>query len=334
MDLLDLNVRRCLLSSLSPSTLVTYRTGYRCYRLFCTQAAHRAFPLNEFVLQRFVVSVANRLAFKTIKVYLSGLQFFSILIGSNIRIASFPRLYYVLRGIRRLQGDRFRRPRRLPITFQHLLVLSHRISCQRYSAFESLMLRSACALAFFGLLRCSEYTSPRRRSYDADATLLVQDISFNSDYTLMYVHIKASKTDPFRTGCTIRVAAVGGIVCPVLLLRSYLRCHPTGSGPLFLWRSGHFLIRNDIVLLLRRCFPNKINLNTHSFRIGGASAAASAGVSDNHIQILGRWSSDAYRRYIHASDELVFQLGRALSSGSPSTRVWDSLSGGSVPFLG
>ena len=334
MDHLDLNVRRCLLSSLSPSTIATYRTGYRSYRFFCSVSMHPAFPLNEFILQRYAVSVANRLAFKTIKVYLCGVQFFSFLIGSNVRICSFPRLYYVLRGIRRLQGDRFRRPRRLPITYQHLLLISHRVSLQRYSAFESLMLRSACALAFFGLLRCSEYTSPRRRSFDADATLLVQDISFNTMFTLMYVRIKASKTDPFRTGCTIRVAAVGGNMCPVHLLHSYLRCHPTGSGPLFLWRTGHFLIRDDMVLLLRRCFPNTINFNTHSFRIGGASAAASAGVSDSHIQILGRWSSDAYRRYINASDDLVFSLGRALSSGSPSTRVWDSLSGSSFSCLG
>ena len=151
---------------------------------------------------------------------------------------------------------------------------------------------------------------------------------------MMYIRIKASKTDPFRSGCTIRVAAVPGRICPVSILLCYLRCHPTGSGPLFVWRPGHFLIRNDMVLLLRRCFPGTLNFNTHSFRIGGASAAASAGVPDSQIQILGRWSSDAYRNYIHASDDLIFRLGRALVSGSPSTRVWDSLLGGSVSCLG
>ena len=87
-----------------------------------------------------------------------------------------------------------------------------------------------------------------------------------------------------------------------------------------------------MVLVLRRCFPDLPNINTHSFRIGGASAAASAGVPDSQIQILGRWSSDAYRRYIHVSDNLVLQLGQALTS-SHSTRVWDSLMGGSVSCL-
>ena len=37
----------------------------------------------------------------------------------------------------------------------------------------------------------------------------------------------------------------------------------------------------------------------HSFRIGAATTAASHGLEDSLIQTLGRWESDAYRRYIH-----------------------------------
>ena len=129
------------------------------------------------------------------------------------------------------------------------------------------------------------------------------------------------------------MAAVQGSLCPVALMREYLQYHPSGSGPLFVWSTGQYLIRLDIVNLLRRCFPGSLSLNTHSFRIGGASAAASAGVPDSQIQILGRWSSDAYRRYIHMSDDNIARLCKSLVSGSPGIRVWDSLVGGSVPFL-
>ena len=326
-------VRHYLLSSLAPSSLVTYRSGIRSYRMFCLQTRISMFPLQEYNLQRYVVSLSNRVSYRTIKVYLCGVQFCSTLIGRNDHIASFTRLYYVLRGIRRLQGDRFHRVRRLPITFQHMLMIHRRVRLQRYSPFHHLMLRTASALAFFGLLRCSEYTSPRRASFDPDSTLLVSDITFNRQFTMMYVNIKSSKTDPFRSGCTIRVAAVQGSLCPVALMREYLQCHPSGSGPLFVWSVGQYLIRVDMVTLLRRCFPNTLRLNTHSFRIGGASAAASAGIPDSQIQILGRWSSDAYRRYIHVSDENIARLSRSLASGSSGTRVWDSLIGGSVPFL-
>ena len=329
MDCVDLAVARFQQAALAPSTLATYSSGFRSYRVFCLQIGSSVLPLTELTLQRFVASMANRISYKTIKVYLSGVQFVSIMSGFNTHISSFPRLYYTLRGIRRVQGSHFGRPRRLPISVAQLAFLHHRVQLQRYSPFEQLMLRTAASLAFFGLLRCSEFSTASRSSFDASYTLLVNDISFSRDGTIMHVRIKASKTDPFREGCTIRVAAVGTAVCPVSLMRQYLRCHPTGSGPLFVWRSGFFLIRNDIVLLLRRCFPGVTNINTHSFRIGGASAAASAGIPDSQIQILGRWSSDAYRRYLHLSDASVHAMCSRLLH-SPNSRSWDSWLGASV----
>ena len=41
-----------------------------------------------------------------------------------------------------------------------------------------------------------------------------------------------------------------------------------------------------------------MNLNTHSFWIGGASSAASMGKPDSTIQVLGRWASNTYRTYL------------------------------------
>ena len=41
--------------------------------------------------------------------------------------------------------------------------------------------------------------------------------------------------------------------------------------------------------------------SSHSFRIGAATTAASAGIPDRTIRTLGRWSSDCYRRYIRLS---------------------------------
>ena len=38
--------------------------------------------------------------------------------------------------------------------------------------------------------------------------------------------------------------------------------------------------------------------NTHSFRIGRASDMATEGYSENQIAMVGRWNSDAYKRYI------------------------------------
>ena len=332
MAYLDLTILRLHRAALAPSTLSTYSSGLRAYHCFCSQVSLPLLPLHEVNLERFVSSLVCRVGYRCIKVYLAGVQFYSIMSGFNCRIASFPRLYYLLRGVRRTQGSRFRRPARIPVTLSLLQLIHHRLQLQSYTPTARLMLRSASSLAFFGLLRVSEYTSSGRWSFNASSTLLVSNVSFDGSYSIMYIRIKASKTDPFKEGCTIRVAAVDSPLCPVLLMREYLRCHPFGSGPLFTWSRGCYLVRADIVTCLRRCFPGAHNINTHSFRIGGASAAASAGIPDSQIQILGRWSSDAYRRYLRLSDSSVRDLSMALASEHRNSRVWDSGLCASLPF--
>ena len=103
------------------------------------------------------------------------------------------------------------------------------------------MYRTASSLAFFGLLRSAEYTCVTRTSFAVSHTLLVQDISFRSSNTIMEVFIRASKTDPFRVGCTIRIAAIDDVLCPVRLMLEYLTLHPTSVGPLFVSSANRYL---------------------------------------------------------------------------------------------
>ena len=317
-------------AALAPSTLSSYSSGVRSYQLFCLHAGLVSFPPSELTLQRYASSLGNRVSYSTIKVYLAGVQYTSIMMGYHIALSDMPQLHYLLRGIRRAQGATFRRPRRQPITYVLLRIIHYRIQFLQYSPCQRLMFRTATALAFFGLLRVSEYTSSGRTRFNATTTLLCTDVSFNSDHSIMIIVLRASKTDPFRIGCSVRIGASGGSTCSVSLMRQYLQLRGVSHGPLFQLGPNSFLIREDIVSLLRCCLPGVQNVNTHSFRIGGASAAASAGVPDSRIQILGRWSSDAYRRYIHVSDESIISLSRSLVSTNHCSRVWDPCVGGSV----
>ena len=61
--------------ALAPSIQSTYATGFCAYQLFCSQVSLPALPLLESTLQRFVASLTFRMGFKTIKVYLSGIQY-------------------------------------------------------------------------------------------------------------------------------------------------------------------------------------------------------------------------------------------------------------------
>jgi len=310
------------LHALAPNTIRLYNTALNSYNLFCHQVNQSPFPVYEYLLELYVTSLSNRIAYATIKIYLSGIQYHSRIRGSTVNISSMSRLYYALRGIRRLQGSQRRLPQRLPITITHLHSIFNYINMFRYCQHDKLMLKSAVTLAFYALLRCSEYTSPTAQFYDESFTLMYKDIRINPARNIAYVTIKASKTDPFRSGCIVRVALTGSLTCPVSALLNLLNCHPNVNGPLYVFNNGSNLVRNDIVNLLRSSLPFLTNINTHSFRIGGASAAAAAGLPDSTIQILGRWTSDAYRRYLRLPDNIVSNANVKMSSANLSDFVW------------
>jgi hypothetical protein len=52
------------------------------------------------------------------------------------------------------------------------------------------------------------------------------------------------------------------------------------------------------------------NLNTHSFRIGGASAAAAAGIPYSTNQVKGWWASNAYRAYLGIPEKTLKRATR------------------------
>ena len=52
----------------------------------------------------------------------------------------------------------------------------------------------------------------------------------------------------------------------------------------------------------------------HSLRRGAAVSATAAGVSDALIQLLGRWSSDAYKVYLETTPVEIEHLNRLLDA--------------------
>ena len=98
---------------------------------------------------------------------------------------------------------------------------------------------------------------------------------------------------------------------------SYLARRGYHPGPLFLFEDGSPLSRSRLVSELRKALSS-IRLNCdvyagHSFRIGAATTAASRGLEDSTMKLLGRWRSDAYQSYIRL-DSVMAQFSRTLSA--------------------
>ena len=317
-------IRFYLQSSLAIRTSNTYRSAWSSYSRFCVSCHVSSLPLDQTVLLHYSTSLARRLAYATIKVYLSGVQYYSNIQGYQIQISHMTQLYYLLRGVRRVQGNSRRRPRRPPITVPSLYRILSYIQSQEINIADKLLYRSVVTLAFFGMLRSAEYTCCSTHTYIPEDTLLVSDVTIGPNVQSAIIVIKASKTDPFKVGTRIRIAVTNSQLCPVTSLFNFINVHPNVHGPLFTFCNGTFLTRQLMSAFVQQALPNIVHVNTHSFRIGGATAAASAGISDSQIQILGRWSSDAYRRYLRLSDETVAQVMSRIASVSSFTRLWDS----------
>ena len=72
---------------------------------------------------------------------------------------------------------------------------------------DHIMLWAACCLAFFGFLRAGGLTVPNDSAFDPSVHLAWGDLAVDKpeNPAVLSVRIKASKTDPFRTGihCTL-----------------------------------------------------------------------------------------------------------------------------------
>ena len=229
------------------------------------------------------------------------------------------RLQKVLTGIKRLTPSQ--QLARLPITIQVLTAIHDYLHPELSTNPNHIMLWAAFTLAFVAFLRSSEFTC--NGSFNPEVHLTSQDITFLPDIhspTHMLVRIKQSKTDPFRQGCTLTVAKSTSPICSVMALKDYiLQAQPPASQPLFTFSpSGSSLTRTNLTrelrTILHHCGFRSNNYYSHSFRIGAATSAASAGIPSWLIKVLGRWSSDCYERYIKTPKSSILAVPKLLVS--------------------
>ena len=181
------------------------------------------------------------------------------------------------------------------------------------------MLWAACCLGFFGFLRAGEFTVASNEEFDSERHLSVADVAVDSVTApaLIRVRLKHSKTDPFRKGVDIFLGRTHRDLCPVSSMLPYRARRDSTPGPLFRLEDGKPLSRLHLVAELREALSS-VGIQAdcysgHSLRIGAATTAAGRGMEDSTIQTLGRWKSDAYKRYIRLDPQTVAGFSRALA---------------------
>ncbi len=122
----------------------------------------------------------------------------------------------------------------------------------------------------------------------------------SSAVTITFTSFKHSHDDPFSHTCNIRDSPL----CPVTAMNKYIQVRGVSLGPVF-QLSGKALSRQAFTSRLKTLLISsgepQAKYNSHSFRIGAASRWASEGKSDIEIQRLGRWQSNAFRKYLRST---------------------------------
>ena len=141
----------------APSTRRTYRAGVRSYQQFCNQFNIQQFPATLLTLRYFCTSIAQRVSYKTIRVYLAGIHLEHLERGLH-EPTDDKLLQLLCTAIKRSQETTS--CTRLPITIDLLRSLKTQLqNDSSHSLIEKRLLWSAFTLSFYGFLRASEFTS-------------------------------------------------------------------------------------------------------------------------------------------------------------------------------
>ena len=318
---IDQAVCRYFVAALSSSTHKTYKAAERRYLQFCNNFSLTPLPVSENILCYFVACMGQEgLAGSSIRTYLSGIRQLQVAAGfQDPHLDQMPRLSQVLKGVKVLAAGAGRQPRsRLPIT-PSILRMLRQIWMSGIPTFNNTMLWAAASTTFFGFCRSGEITVESETNYDPQIHLSFADLAVDNatSPTVISIQLKRSKTDPFMKGVKLVLGRTQDGLCPVTALLSYLAIRGNASGPLFMWDDLKPLSKTKFIEHVRQALQSA-NIpahlySGHSFRIGAATTAASAGIADSVIQTLGRWQSSAYLLYVKLRPDHLANLSSTMA---------------------
>ncbi|VDI47861.1 Hypothetical predicted protein [Mytilus galloprovincialis] len=161
----------------------------------------------------------------TVRLYISGISFSH----KERNLEDTTKNFVVSKMLEGLHRNHPQRDNRAPVTLPLLRQITDALPSICSSTYESLLFKSSFILAFFAMLRVSEFTTKNKSDSSTEA-LQLSDVVV-SDCQLK-INIKKSKTDQrgYSTFIVINKYRDNANICPVLTLKKYLAARPAVSG--------------------------------------------------------------------------------------------------------
>lgn len=229
------------------------------------------------------------------------------------------RVAQVLQAWKKVRGRKYERA---PITSDVLKAFFTHLNPAKY---DDQVTRAVLALAKFGMMRVSEYTSKQGEEGPCVGDLRLYPDARETRFMALYF----SKSKRNQSGRIERVICTCCCPnpCPVHEVSRMLAMRPSVApgDALFKFSSGKAptarAIRRIIKALCKLCGLDPARFATHGLRAGGVTDVLCAGVSDSVVQILARHASlESLKPYKRLSDEdlgtiLSIHLTRAMAKG-------------------
>ncbi|XP_061195017.1 integrase/recombinase xerD homolog [Saccostrea echinata] len=287
-----------LSASLSPSTQSAYRRSWQLLQSF---QANTTLPLQVTDVCNFIAHLhGSHFSASTISSHISALSYVHKLLGLPDPTQMFI-VKKILRGCHKLSHTA---DSRLPITIGILGQIINALPNTVPVFDHHIMLKALFLLCFHAFLRMGEVTVKQGIAHNK--VIQVQDVTFQykgqnpCSVQLVLRHFKTQKMNEPIIICL--ESSPNSEICPVNALCVYQSQFSHISGPLFQFKDGTPLSYNYVSKQLAASVKftglNPALYKGHSFRIGAATYAAQKGYSENYIQQLGRWNSNALKRYI------------------------------------
>ena len=270
---------------------------------FCEYYGVQDFPLQLGTLLRFIAILARTsLAFGTANNILGSVRYFtSFLDPSSVNLFSSILVSAEIKGLKAQLSRPVRQ--KLPFTVAHLIKFHSLINIDNV---RHLAAWCAMLLAFFGCFRLSNLVPLSKNKFDPSKQLRISDVKFSGDLVLIFY--KWSKTNQNSSKVTwIPVHCVGDnrFNLKSHFVSLFTKVNAPLDSPLFSYGPNAFLSRASLVKILDNVVCeaglSPADYSWHSFRRGAAVFAFELGLPDSAVQLLGDWSSGAFKNYLEFS---------------------------------
>lgn len=301
--LLD-STRKTIREAWAESTTNQHRSGLRHYlRYMKSQAVPQQdwFPASEIILCNFANTFKGRLAGSSIRALLYGVRAFHIVFDYPYLTGNL--LHYTLKGLDKATPESSKREKRRPVTKEMMDVLNEALDP---SDRKDNAIGFHADAGFLGQIRLGEIlpTNSNPDTFKSDCFPVGEDIHpAHSTHGSFSFHLPKTKTEQVH-GEDVSLCKQGGKTDAVNSKNLHVHTNKIDkTTPV----ASYLLPNGERKILTKKEFLKRCNeiwvkkgykkVTGHSFRIGGTTYYLLANVDPEVVKTMGRWSSDAFKRY-------------------------------------